>query len=114
MEGSMKIIRHRLNDEDGNTYPCGYRGDENLGLFQDIDIKKKKQKPWCRKCDWECFRDPSFLVSPIINPALFLKNIFSDKSIASIWTEDILYYFSCEFFNGRVAPNLNRLNKFCS
>ena len=51
---------------EGNTYPCGFRGTESLGKFWEIDLKRSRTKPYCRLCDWECFRDPSTLLGPIL------------------------------------------------
>ncbi|MCG8685345.1 MAG: radical SAM protein, partial [Desulfobacterales bacterium] len=48
-----------VNCTDGNTYPCGYRGSDNLGPFQELDVKKIDPKGYCLACDWECFRDPT-------------------------------------------------------
>lgn len=88
-----------------NTYPCGYRGNENMGKFYDLDIKSIDAKPFCRACDWECFRDPSeqigFLIETIKNP--LKSNNKKDPVYRKLWNQDIKYYQQCEFFDGRKA-----------
>ena len=34
-----------IDAKEGNTYPCGYRGCDNLGKFYDLDLKRMEQKP---------------------------------------------------------------------
>jgi hypothetical protein len=59
--------------KEGDTYPCGYRGNENMGKFWELNLKNLAPKSDCRRCDWECFRDPSELCAPVgvalYNPA---------------------------------------------
>ena len=90
---------------EGNTYPCGYRGNENLGKFYDLNIKSIRQKPFCRACDWECFRDPSeqigFLIGTLRNPLKSRK--IKDPEYIRLWKQDIKYYNRCGYFNGRKA-----------
>ena len=91
--------------KEGNTYPCGYRGNENLGKFYDLNIKSIRQKPFCRACDWECFRDPSeqigFLIETIKNPLKWKS--MKDSEYVRLWEQDIKYYNQCDYFNGRKA-----------
>ncbi len=54
-----------VDAKEGAAYPCGYRGDERLGKYWEINIKDLKSSASCRKCDWECFRDPSELMGPL-------------------------------------------------
>ena len=88
----------------GNTYPCGYRGCENLGKFYDLDISNLKAAPFCRACDWECFRDPSeqlgFLIESIRHP-LSLGGARKDPLYRDLWKQDFRYYKQCDFFDGR-------------
>jgi MoaA/NifB/PqqE/SkfB family radical SAM enzyme len=104
-----------LDARDGHVYPCGYRIEDDLGEIWDIDLDSlRSKKPACVKCDWECFRDPTELVEPIIeiyrNPLSVIKKVFSSKKM-QLWMKDILYYYSCDFFNGRKAPNYNRMQR---
>lgn len=105
-----------INAADGNTYPCGYRGDENLGKFWDLDLATRKNGSRCLACDWECFRDPSELFGPILEgislPRSLLKRLKSDGVYGSTWYEDLRYYRACGFFNGRQAPDYQRLSRF--
>lgn len=89
----------------GDTYPCGYRGNESLGKFYKIDIAQLKSKPFCKSCDWECFRDPSELIGFFIrfvhNPRTFFQKNSEDPYYIKLWKEDIRYYISCDYFDGR-------------
>ncbi|WFR55435.1 radical SAM protein [Anaerocolumna sp. AGMB13025] len=96
-----------INAKDGNTYPCGYRGDETMGKFIDLDVAALRSKPFCKACDWECFRDPSELIGYVIhslhNPIRYLTNGSKDSLYRHLWKEDIKYYELCEYFDGRKA-----------
>lgn len=97
-----------IDAQDGNTYPCGYRGNENMGKFYDLNLKSIQEKPFCKACDWECFRDPSEMIGYIIES---LQHPFNnakrnDPLYRSLWKEDLKYYKSCEFFDGRKAMDL--------
>lgn len=93
---------------DGNTYPCGYRGDENLGPFEELDPSCASDEH-CRRCDWECFRDPSELFAPLTalrrSPGQLWRRLRQDPRFFKLWWEDLLYYRACHYFNGRIAPN---------
>lgn len=99
-----------------NTYPCGYRGEENLGKFWELDMEKLGREPWCRQCDWECFRDPSELLGPILDfrqrPALITKKFLDDAVYRRLWLDDLLYYRACSYFNALVPPRTHKLSRF--
>ncbi|MBC7958628.1 MAG: radical SAM protein [Vallitaleaceae bacterium] len=101
-----------IDANDGNTYPCGYRGDENLGKFYDLDVKSLKSKAFCQACDWECFRDPSELIGYLIyrlaNPLDIFTNTRKDDVYNQLWKEDIRYYKACDYFDGRKAPQMDK------
>jgi MoaA/NifB/PqqE/SkfB family radical SAM enzyme len=105
-----------INARDGNTYPCGYRGNENFGKYWEVDWDKVRSSRDCRMCDWECFRDPSELFGPILQslstPLELIKKMRNDPQYLRLWWDDLKYYRACDFFNGRHAPDYNRLNKF--
>lgn len=92
---------------DGNTYPCGFRGDHNLGKFYSLDTQSLPNEAYCKKCDWECFRDPSELIGFL--QEYYLKTPFSanderpskSSTYKKLWWEDLKYYQKCEFFDGR-------------
>jgi len=90
---------------DGNTYPCGYRGHEDLGKFWALDVKKLDDHTKCRLCEWECFRDPSELAGPILEllarPIAFWNRMRRDPTYRRLWLDDWRYYRVCRFFNGR-------------
>jgi hypothetical protein len=106
-----------IDAKDMNTYPCGYRGGENLGKFWDLDLGALDTPPFCDKCDWECFRDPSELVSPFAealqHPLSLAGRLIRDAEMRALWLEDLRYYRACEYFNARRPPNLDRLSRFC-
>jgi MoaA/NifB/PqqE/SkfB family radical SAM enzyme len=105
-----------VNAGDANTYPCGYRGTENLGKFWDLDLRKMDENTGCRKCDWECFRDPSELfglpLAFFTNPAYFIERLTRDSSYTKLWLDDIRYYAACNFFDGRTGPDYKKMSAF--
>lgn len=105
-----------VDSRDGNTYPCGYRGLENMGRFWDLDLSRLKGKAFCRQCDWECFRDPSELFGPLLQarhaPLEFLKRMRRRPEATALWREDLAYYRACDLFHGRHPPDRRRLERF--
>ena len=105
-----------IDSRDGNTYPCGYRGNENFGKYWEIDWNKVRNKGDCTMCDWECFRDPSELFGPLLQsisePLKLIKKVKEYPQYFRLWWNDLKYYRACEFFNGRRAPNYKKLNNF--
>jgi hypothetical protein len=93
----------------GQTYPCGYRGSEPLGRFgENASLPAESE---CRRCDWECFRDPSELFGPILDlhrPTRLLRRLAQDRAYAGIWLQDMLYYRACAFFDSRRPPKSRR------
>ncbi len=105
-----------VDSRDGNTYPCGYRGCENMGRFWDLDRGGSAAEASCTLCDWECFRDPSELAGPLLqgasNPRSLWKKARCDQEYFRVWTQDLKYYRACDFFDGRKPPNSHRLARF--
>lgn len=99
-----------------NTYPCGYRGNESLGKFWELERERSESEKSCTLCDWECFRDPSELFGPIMelfsDPYNLGKKIIRDPIFFKYWLNDLLYYRACDFFDGRKAPNFKKLMRF--
>ncbi len=97
-----------------NAYPCGFRA-ESLGPFTDMDRTKIEKEASCRKCDWECFRDPSEMLGPILElrtkPMSLLKRLFREKEFIKFWREDLRYYNACSFFSGRKAPDYQKMKR---
>ena len=98
-----------VDSRDGNTYPCGYRANDNLGRFWDLDTASISSQAGCTDCDWECFRDPSELAGPVLqglrNPLGLLNNFRKDPRYYRLWVEDLKYYRACNYFNGRMPMN---------
>ncbi|HUI45174.1 MAG TPA: radical SAM protein [Nitrospirota bacterium] len=105
-----------VNARDGNTYPCGYRGGEDLGKFWDLDLSELNRLSSCRKCHWECFRDPSEMIGPLISlftsPYLFYRRMMLDGPFRRIWADDIKYFLACDSFDCRLPPNFAKLALF--
>jgi len=105
-----------ISARDGDTYPCGFRGSDNLGKFQDVPWGSLKDSQRCSRCDWECFRDPSELMGPplelLTDPLAFLRNWGRRSVFFRLWIRDLMYSRACDFFNGRKAPNLDRMLRF--
>jgi hypothetical protein len=102
-----------VDSRDGHTYPCGYRGNESFGAFWDMDWDRLDSIVACYRCDWECFRDPSELLGPLLhaasNPWGLLKRLRRDVDYFRLWGDDLKYYRACELFDGRKPPDLRRL-----
>jgi hypothetical protein len=104
-----------VDSRDGNAYPCGYRGDECLGkLWEWTGLPRAEAD--CRRCDWECFRDPSELVGPLLeglaNPIGLWKRFRADRTYFRYWVDDLRYYRACRLFDGRRPPQPARLREF--
>lgn len=105
-----------INARDGKTYPCGYRGHENLGDFRDLDLAGIGAGEKCVECDWECFRDPSELFGPLLElrsaPKSLLLKFFRDPEYFRLWRKDLSYYRACDLFDGRQPPDWRSLSAF--
>ncbi len=105
-----------IDAENGDTYPCGYRGKENLGKFWDLKRPPARRKRVCRECDWECFRDPSELAGPLLSlvtaPWALAERIARDREYIGLWIEDIWYFSACNFFDCGKPPDFSRLSRF--
>jgi len=105
-----------IDAQGGNTYPCGYRGEENLGKFWELNLANPPLDPTCRECDWECFRDPSELLGPFheffSGPAALLGKLLRDRLHTSLWLNDLRYFWASDFFNGRRRPDFRKLRRF--
>lgn len=105
-----------INAATGTVFPCGYRGSEDLGDFQEVNPVAVGPENACFRCDWECFRDPSVMFEPVLdilnNPLRLMRQVLSDASYYRIWLNDIRYYRSCDWFNGRQPPDGRRLARF--
>jgi hypothetical protein len=98
-----------MDSRDGHIYPCGYRGDEDMGAsVAELRKSQDTQKPFCEKCHWECFMDPSQLFGIlrylIRHPfkGYFGKSL--DRQMMRLWFADVTYYLACDLFDGRRPP----------
>ena len=105
-----------VNSADGHAYPCGFRVQDDMGRYAELDTSRIKARPDCRQCDWECFRDPSNQTGVI---AEFFRRPFgvigfmaSEPKFMKDWITDILYYFACGMFCFRKAPVYSRMRRF--
>jgi MoaA/NifB/PqqE/SkfB family radical SAM enzyme len=107
-----------VDSRNGHAYPCGYRGTEDLGEFDQLERNRSRTASACRLCDWECFRDPSELFAPLLGlrntPLQLLKRLRQDPDFFPLWWEDLRYYRSCQYFDGRRPPQLNALDHWRS
>ena len=99
-----------IDSRDGLSYPCGYRGKDLLGKFEE-GVRSTISN--CRLCNWECFRDPSELFGPIFQfvsePLKLLQKIKRDRAFFKYWMADIRYYLACDLFNGRKPLRRDKL-----
>ena len=107
-----------IDAKNGCAFPCGYRGTENLGNYPDLAAVARHEAQECRKCDWECFRDPSEMFGPLqdlfMRPARLVSRLVNDRAWLGLWYDDLRYYRACDFFNGRVPPDTAKLGNFSS
>jgi hypothetical protein len=100
----------------GDTFPCGYRGRDNLGKFWEMKKSSIRVEKNCRRCDWECFRDPSELIAPALDllssPLGLARKISKNPDHYAKWVKDLLYYHNCDYFDGRKAPDYKRMARF--
>jgi MoaA/NifB/PqqE/SkfB family radical SAM enzyme len=105
-----------IDAKDGNVYPCGYRGHENMGKYWELEIHDRSGPGDCYRCEWECFRDPSELFGPLLqvlsNPLQLLNRWRQDPHFFHLWIDDLRYYRACGFFNGREPADFERLRLF--
>jgi len=105
-----------LSADDRQLYPCGYRGTEPLGDPTELATWSHRGRPDCVLCDWECFRDPSQLFSPLLDfaqhPRRFVNWTRREAHQARVWWRDLRYYSACEYFSAANPPDLERLAKF--
>jgi hypothetical protein len=106
-----------IDAKTGRTYPCGYRGNTDMGDFEALELSHVVPGGRdCRECDWECFRDPSELMGPVLelrnHPLRALKRLAMDRTYSHLWMEDLRYYHACGFFDGRKPPEADRLRQY--
>jgi len=105
-----------IDSKDGQTYPCGFLGHDSLGDYKSLDMDSIDRQATCSKCDWECFRDPSVLVGPILeavqDPMTLFRRKGKEREFFELWRRDLDYYQACELFDGRRPPNYIKLQKF--
>ena len=99
----------------GHAYPCGYRSAEDLGPFWELKDLPGGE-PVCRRCDWECFRDPSELLGPfglaLTNPLEVMRRFSSRPELPGLWLSDLRYYLACDFFDGTKPMRPEKLVRF--
>ncbi len=100
----------------GQTYPCGFRSGENLGDFDKLNWENLgKKKAFCSQCDWECFRDPSNLLSfPVLamkNLPALLFDIIKNTEFYRLLVQDLRYSRICGFFDGRTHPDYLKMRR---
>ncbi|GAB6905933.1 hypothetical protein JCM12296A_17680 [Desulfosarcina cetonica] len=108
-----------VNAADGHAYPCGYRGNEDHGWVWDMDWPSHRppaEADACRRCDWECFRDPCELMGPLLaafaHPLGLARRVLRSPRAMATWATDLFYYRACGFFDGRQAPDYRKLTPF--
>lgn len=101
---------------DMQAYPCGYRGDEPLGPALDLDPARLGNSSACRRCEWECFRDPSELAAPILaalrSPLALAVRFARDHAYTREWWADLRYYRACGWFDAARPPDAEALDRF--
>ncbi|MBF0480777.1 MAG: radical SAM protein [Desulfovibrionaceae bacterium] len=105
-----------IDAKDMRMYPCGYRGNEPMEDFPAGGARRRGREKKCELCDWECFRDPSNLLGPLLelrrSPARGLRRLLADKEWAGVWLEDLAYFRACGWFDATRAPEPSRMAKF--
>ena len=84
-------------------YPCGFKNDNCMGNYENLGGTPLRLN--CTDCDWECFRDPSNLIAPLINirtkPIEQIKDFIRNREFYKTWLRDISYFRRCNFFDMR-------------
>lgn len=100
----------------GHTYPCGYRGGDDLGRFWNRSELPPEAAEGCYACEWECFRDPSELGGPLLDmvqhPFQSLRKWNAAPHFYRTWLADLRYYRDCDFFDGRRPARTERLQRY--
>jgi MoaA/NifB/PqqE/SkfB family radical SAM enzyme len=101
------------DSRDGHIYPCGYRGDEDMGAsVAALRTLSRGREPFCGRCHWECFMDPSQLFGilryVIRHPFKVCFGKALDRELLRLWFADIKYYLACGLFDGRKPLNRRR------
>lgn len=98
------------------SWPCGFRGNEDMGEFTSLDVRGIREEADCRRCDWECFRDPSELFAPLLalrsSPLALARRLRNDREGMRLWLDDLNYYRACGFFDARRPFDRKRLLRF--
>jgi hypothetical protein len=101
---------------DRALYPCGFRGTEPLGDPTNPATWRTRSRAQCRRCDWECFRDPSQMLAPFTgllrHPYRPLRWTLTDPRGVRTWHDDLRYYSACGYFAAFRAPQPERLARF--
>lgn len=101
---------------DGHLYPCGFRGTESLGDATEPANWRRDTRSDCRRCDWECFRDPSQVLAPLagllLRPDRRLRWLVSDPGSVRTWYQDWRYFSACGYFATFRPPRPDRLAGF--
>jgi MoaA/NifB/PqqE/SkfB family radical SAM enzyme len=101
-----------MDGRDGHIYPCGYR-DEDMGTSL-TELRSLSGRPFCGKCHWECFMDPSQLFGifryVIRHPFKTYFEKILDRQMLRLWFDDIKYYLACGLFDGRKPFKRRRRN----
>lgn len=104
-----------IDARQGHAYPCGYRSQEDLGPLWTMERLPDSQ-PDCRRCDWECFRDPSELLGPfglaLTKPLEVLQRFRHRPDFFRLWVTDLRYYLACDTFDGTRPMRPEKLARF--
>jgi MoaA/NifB/PqqE/SkfB family radical SAM enzyme len=106
-----------IDAKDGRAYPCGFRGAEDFGRYWEMNVRRRdlKSAPACNRCDWECFRDPSEMFGPLLttvsSPWSMIPKLIREPAFFRHWYSDLNYYRACGYFNGREAPDYDRIKR---
>ncbi|MFH1985114.1 MAG: radical SAM protein [Pseudomonadota bacterium] len=105
-----------VSADGAGTFPCGYRGRENFGPYWRMAPNSGARKASCDRCDWECFRDPSEMLGPLLCdfrwPPAAITGLIRGRDFYRLWISDLAYYADADFFNGRKPPRWSRLTRW--
>jgi hypothetical protein len=100
------------------TFPLRLPGGRGPWPFSDLNPSSIRTKPFCTRCDWECFRDPSELLGPVMDlftrPLSLARRFLADPAYRRAWVTDVRYALACDGCSAVIPPDRKKLARFAT